>query len=92
MPIFNDRCVTCHGIGTPYPVQLAPQKTAYNELVEGSSMQGELYVNTKSPEDSYLYQLVNGDAELLMPPNESPLTNEQVQTVLSWIEQGALNN
>ena len=92
MPIFNDRCVVCHGVGTPYPVQLMPQSTAYNELVGESSAEGELYINTKSPENSYLYQLINGDVEMVMPLNDDPLTSEQIQTILNWIDQGALNN
>jgi hypothetical protein len=92
MPIFNDQCVVCHGVGTPYPLQLTPQKTAYNELVAGGSAEGEPYINTKNPTDSYLYQLISGDNELVMPLNEDPLTDQQIQVVLTWIEQGAQNN
>lgn len=92
MPIFNSRCILCHGEGTPYPLQLAPQKIAYEELVGGSNANGLPYVNPKNPEDSYLYQLINGEGELVMPLNDEPLTDEQIQTVLDWIGQGALNN
>ena len=60
MPIFNDRCVECHGIGTPYPLQLEPENLAWGELMSGSSAEGEPYINGESPEDSYLYLLING--------------------------------
>lgn len=86
MPIFNAHCNSCHGEGTPYPLQLMPAKVAHNEIIDGN------YVNLKNPESSHLYQIVNGDLELIMPLNADPLTEEQIQLILTWIEQGALNN
>lgn len=92
MPIFNSRCLLCHGEGAAYPLQLAPQKIAYDELIGGANSSGEPYINPKNPGSGYLYELISGEGELVMPLNDEPLTSEQIQTILNWIEQGALNN
>jgi hypothetical protein len=93
MPVFDARCNSCHGIGTPYPVQLDPVSTAYDELVSGFSLDGAAYINTDVPQESYLYKLISGDLKtLIMPPTGAPLSSEEVNNVLLWIQQGAENN
>jgi len=92
MPIFEARCVLCHGPGSGYPLQLSPSKIAYDELLSGSSEEGQSYVNLKDPENSYLYELIVGNDEQIMPLNDTPLTQEQINLILLWIQQGAPNN
>lgn len=92
MPIFEARCVLCHGPGSGYPLQLSPSKIAYDELLSGSSEEGQSYVNLKDPENSYLYERIVGNDEQTMPLNDTPLTEKQIELILLWIQQGADNN
>ena len=92
VPVFESRCVQCHGFGSPY-VQLTPAGTAYSGLINGFSIEGFSYINTDQPNQSYLYQLVSGGLKtIIMPPNGPTLSSDEVENILLWIEQGAQNN
>ncbi|MBW6498476.1 MAG: hypothetical protein K0B09_08825 [Bacteroidales bacterium] len=84
IPIFNQSCNSsgCHNMGGTAP-DLTPTN-AYNALKSGN------YINTSSPENSELYQWMNGQRSLPMPLS-GPNQNYNAY-VLAWIKQGALNN
>lgn len=81
--IFNQSCNTsgCHS-GSVVP-NLLPEK-AFNELINGS------YIDVDNPEESELYQWMEGNRSLPMPLTGANASYNA--TVLAWIEQGALNN
>lgn len=84
LPIFNDGCSIsgCHSSGAVTPDLSA--NNAYNALINGG------YVNLNSPEQSKLYQWVNGEGSVPMPiSGTDPYI---VAIILKWIEEGALNN
>ena len=96
-PIFYNngegKCMPCHN-SDGGQIRLAPSNIAYQNLITGVSKNdgGVDYINTIQPDESYLYRLVAGDdVEYLMPPN-NPLTPFEVQTILTWISQGAEDN
>ena len=96
--IYNDgagKCMPCHGIGTPYPVQLQPIQTAYNSLFYGFSSAGNPYFDTVNPGSSFLYKTVLGaDGVTIMPPlsnNNGGLSNQDIDMIYLWISQGAKN-
>ena len=96
-PIFYNngegRCMPCHN-SDGGQIRLAPANVAYENLINGVSKNdgGVDYINSLQPEESYLYRLVaDEDVEYLMPPNNA-LTPFEVQTVLTWISQGAQDN
>lgn len=79
-PIFDAHCVSCHGEKDPESFRIDVKDEAMD------------YITAKSPDESDLYlALVSDDEEVLMPPpdEDNPLTKEQIQSVKSWIEQGA---
>ncbi len=79
-PIFDAHCVSCHGEKDPESFRIDVKDEAMD------------YITAKLPDESELYlALVSDDEEVLMPPpdEENPLTKEQIQSVKSWIEQGA---
>lgn len=83
IPIFEASCniAGCHN-GTVTPD--LRRNNAYFSLSKGN------YINTSDPQNSELYQWMNGNRAFPMPligPN--PAYN---QKVLAWITQGALNN
>jgi len=97
--IYNNgagKCMPCHGVGTPYPVQLQPIQTAYNSLFYGFSSGGAPYIDTISPGSSFLYKTILGeDGVTIMPPlsnNNGGLSSQDIDMIYLWISQGAKNN
>jgi hypothetical protein len=86
IPIFNAGCNSsgCHG---SVPGDIAPDLStanAYSSLFNGG------YINVDKPEQSELYQWVNGNRSTPMPING---TDPKIASaILSWITQGAQNN
>lgn len=76
-PIFNAKCVTCHG-GVTSP-NLSDGR-AYQSLTRGN------YLNTTDPASSRLYTKMNSADHVARSTETDRLK------VLYWITQGALNN
>jgi hypothetical protein len=98
MPILNGYCVMCHLPGAAQGgFSLYPD--AWSELVGVPSKQSPLLqVEPGSPETSYLYiklietgESVGGSGQL-MPIQQAPLDQGQIETIRLWIEQGAEQN
>ncbi|MFL2569718.1 MAG: hypothetical protein ACJ0QH_03310 [Flavobacteriales bacterium] len=93
-PIFESRCMPCHS-SDGGQIILAPVEVAYNNIINGVSKNdgGVAFVNVLQPEESYLYRLVADDnVEYIMPPGNNALTPFEIQTILTWISQGAQEN
>ena len=74
---------------------LAPANVAYDNMINGVSKNdgGVAFINVLQPEESYLYRLVADDnVEYIMPPGNNALTPFEIQTILTWISQGAQDN
>jgi mono/diheme cytochrome c family protein len=80
-PILNTYCVSCHGSRNP------------QEGINLSTYTGtRAIVRPGNGTSSRLYQsLVGANDVERMPPNQR-LSSAQIQTILNWINQGALNN
>jgi hypothetical protein len=87
-PIFQASCIMgCHNSNHPY-LDLRPP-VAYNELLTtGASAP---YVNTGMPKLSVIYKHLVG-IYTLMPKGGPKLPQGKIDTVYTWISQGALNN
>ena len=88
-PILSDNCFACHG-----PDEAARQRGLRLDVREGlfedRGRLGGPAVVAGNAADSRLYQrLVTGSSRLRMPRGADPLTDEQVETVRLWIDQGA---
>ena len=98
MPILNSYCVMCHlPGGAQGGLSLYPD--AWSELVGVPSKQSPLLqVEPGSPDRSYLYvKLIDtgvsvGGSGQLMPVQQPPLEQDQIETIRLWIEQGAEQN
>jgi len=98
VPILNSYCVMCHLPGGEQGgLSLYPD--AWSELVGIPSKQSPLLqVEPGSPDKSYLYiKLIDtgesaGGSGLLMPIQQPPLDQDQIETIRLWIEQGAKRN
>lgn len=85
-PIFNAKCVSCHGgvkqaggFGLVFREDaLVETSTGKRAIVPGKPGQSEL-----------LRRIQHKDPELRMPLDGGPLTKEEVRLIHQWIEEGA---
>lgn len=92
IPIFTANCVGCHG-GTANLFLTSSQ--AYDNLVnvpaQTGSCAGVMRVAPGNSSQSALYLRVNGMCSERMPQGGS-LSQNEIDLIRSWIDQGALNN
>ena len=84
LPILNSRCLNCHG-GDKIEEGLIIG--SYGELMAGSA-NGPVIV----PGDAQGSLLVEMVSTLEMPKRGPKLTPPQIQLIVDWVNQGALNN
>ena len=82
-PIFESRCVHCHGAESP---KGGLSLTTAAGLLRGGK-NGPSVVPGR-PEESLLLDMVSGD-EPTMPQKDKPLSKEQVGHLRQWIKEGA---
>jgi mono/diheme cytochrome c family protein len=84
LPILNSRCVNCHG-GDRVEEGLILRN--YSELMTGSD-NGPV-ITPGDAADSLLVKLISNQK---MPKRGPKLTPPQVQLIVDWVNQGALDN
>ena len=84
-PIFNGDCLGsgCHSVNGGVAPFLE-QDLAWDNLIYGN------YVDTLNPESSILYQRIDATSNIMPPAAKLP--SGDIQKILIWIKQGALNN
>lgn len=82
-PIWDSSCGGCHGSSGGLSLE------SYDALMAGGRS-GAMVVAGK-PDDSILVKRLTGEIPPKMPRGGS-LTDEQINLVRQWIEEGALNN
>jgi len=81
-PVFtSEGCIACHNTGGTAPDLTSGN--AYDDIIAVGS------VDTGNPETSKLYDFLNPASS---DHSWKKLTETQVQLILIWIQQGALNN
>jgi len=85
LPVLLSRCVVCHGgvRGTEEGLTLR----TYDDLIKGSD-NGPV-ITPGDAEASLLVELITKQE---MPKRGPKLTPPQVQRIIDWVNQGALNN
>jgi WD40 repeat protein len=90
LPIFQAKCHGCH--------QPAKAKSDYSMTDVASLLAGgesDTAVLPGNSKESYLVGLIttqDGDERPEMPPKDVPLTEDEVELVRKWIDQGALDD
>ena len=84
LPIFESRCLNCHG---GEKTQEGLSVKTYADLMSGS--ENGPVVAAGDAENSLMAELVVSQK---MPKRGPKLTPPQVQLIIDWINQGALNN
>ena len=100
-PIITDRCLECHDGKGEGSEESGLVLVTYDDLMRGTKF-GQVVVPGDS-ESSTLYRLIShkADPKIHMPPHSKdalaskrmkPLAEDQVETIKTWIDQGAKNN
>jgi len=85
-PILNKNCLACHG-GVKQQSDLSflfvkeafePAKSGKRAIVPGSPRRSEMIKRIKST-----------DPDVMMPPDREQLTDEEIEILTRWIDQGA---
>ena len=86
LPIFQERCVDCHGIDKQ---KAKLRLDTYEKVMEGG--RGDASIVAGDLIGSYLFQVISlpADDDDLMPPKGDPLTETQVGLIRNWILKGA---
>lgn len=83
-PIFAAKCFSCHGVEQQTLGLRLDQKSA----AMSGGLSGVPIVPGKSGE-SLLYLMISGQHKPTMPPEGEPLSNDQINLIKQWIDQGA---
>ncbi|MBL9139342.1 MAG: DUF1553 domain-containing protein [Verrucomicrobiales bacterium] len=86
-PLFSQHCLGCHG--------QEKQRSAYRldnrSIAIGGGESGQPAILPGQSKQSRLLQMVRGELpDLRMPPKGDPLSNEQIELLRRWIDQGAV--
>ena len=82
-PIFDANCTPCHITSTRNNLSLSN----YTNIMSGNSTNGPVIVSGDHA-NSLLWQKVNSGS---MPPS-GQLTSDQINLIVTWIDEGALDN
>ena len=100
-PIFDRRCSIggCHSLATAQADLRLVASASYESLVGVPSRLRPQFdrVEPFDPSNSWLVRMIASDPALRlghqrMPLSSVPLTPNQIQTIVNWIEQGAVRN
>jgi hypothetical protein len=93
-PIFNSRCTGCHGVAGNAGLNLTADDSYENLVGVQASGYDAILVVPGNPDSSVLYNKVadTGVYGATMPAAGTPLTSQQIETMRTWIEEGAEDN
>jgi hypothetical protein len=88
-PILQQKCAECHTGDKEGVVASGFSVDSYDTVMRGTKL-GPV-VEKGSAESSSLYRMVAGktDPSIHMPHGRDPLSAEQIETIMLWIDQGA---
>ncbi|MCH9656264.1 MAG: DUF1549 domain-containing protein [Planctomycetes bacterium] len=88
-PILQAQCAGCHHPRNPEGAYVV---TEYSHFIKGGESETIAIVPGK-PEKSNLVKLITpDDNEAEMPKGKTPLSQEQITLIRTWIQQGAVND
>ena len=88
-PIFQAHCQGCH---QPAKAGGGYVMTSFDRLLKGGEAEGEAVVAGKPDESALLTLVTAHDGKAEMPRNAPPLGEADVETIKTWIAQGAVDD
>lgn len=91
-PIMQKHCAACHRDGQQGAKASGLLMDSYESMMKGTSF-GPV-IHPGSAMASSLYILISGQGKLTitMPHGGQPLSNEEIETIRTWIKNGAVEN
>jgi hypothetical protein len=91
-PIIEEHCAECHVAGQQGAEATGFLVDSYASLMKGSRL-GSV-IDPGSAKTSSLYNMVSGKGNLAitMPHGKDPISDEDIETIRVWIENGAVEN
>ena len=89
-PMLQERCAECHVGDHEGVIASGFSVESYESVMKGTKL-GAVIVPS-SAESSTLYRMVAGktDPSIQMPHGKEPMSEEQIETIRVWIDQGAV--
>ena len=85
LPILQSRCVKCHGGAK---TEKGLNVTDYPHLMAGAGADGPVIVASDAAKSKLIQMVQSGK----MPKMSAKLLPDQIQKLVDWVNQGALNN
>ncbi len=85
LPILQSRCTKCHGGAK---TEKGLNVTDYQHLMAGAGADGPVVVASDAAKSKLIQMVQSGK----MPKMSAKLLPAQIQTLIDWVNQGALNN
>lgn len=92
-PVLDKHCIECHQVGGAGTLASGFDMTTYEGLMKGTNFGPMVIIG--DPEGSNILVLMEGraDPSISMPHGQrDPVAKQDIQTIRTWIEQGAKNN
>lgn len=83
-PIFEAKCIKCHGVESK---KEGLDMRTYDDLIKGSR-KGAVLVPGNANDSLFVQLIIEGE----MPSRGTKVTPEELQLIIAWVNQGALNN
>ncbi len=83
-PIFDAKCVGCHGADDP---KEDLRLDSYAAVMKGSEHGAMVIAGNAS--GSKLVKLIDGTEQPRMPLKKDPLSKEEIDKISAWVDQGA---
>ena len=84
LPILRSQCVRCHGEKESGGLMLSDRESA---LLGGYS--GEAIIPGDAASSPFIDRIRHTEEDMRMPPTGQPLSEDQIQTLETWIDEGA---
>lgn len=85
-PILEKRCVECHR-GSKAKGGLALD--SLSSALKGGKSDGSAVTPGKPEESALIARITSGDEDERMPPKGEPLSEKEIQTLITWVREGA---
>lgn len=85
-PILNKKCISCHGgvkRSGEFSLLFRTEALGVNESGKRAIVPGNV------SESEMIHRIVHDDPEMRMPPEGDPLSQQEVNLLTQWIEEGA---
>jgi len=100
-PIFDAHCIECHDQSAEGSATSGFSLGNYDSVMKGTNFGPVIVAGNSLSSALYLVIAHKTDPQIHMPPHHkdawaigrgAPLSEDQVKTIRTWIDQGAINN